>query len=246
MLELDEVTVRFGNVVAVDAVSLTVAEGELLMLLGGSGSGKTTTLETINRLVEPSSGQVRLRGDNVLALVPSELRRRIGYCFQGIGLFEHMTVAENIGITPKLLGWDPDRIAKQVERLLEMVELDPREYATRMPGALSGGQAQRVGVARALAAEPEVVLFDEPFGALDPVTRENLQASFTKLRRELGLTGVFVTHDVLEAIVLGDRIAVMNEGELVALGTPEEVRESDHPYVQQLLDAPRRALEALS
>jgi len=245
MLELEDVTVRFGEVTAVNGVSLTVAEGELLMLLGGSGSGKTTTLETINRLVEPTSGVIRLDGEDVRDLVPHALRRRIGYCFQGVGLFAHMTVAENVGITPRLLGWPPARIVKRVTELLEMVELPPTEYAGRMPGELSGGQAQRVGVARALAADPQLVLFDEPFGALDPVTRENLQASFTALRRELGMTGVFVTHDVLEALALGDRIAVMHEGSLAAIGTPEALRESEHPYVQQLLDAPRRALGAL-
>ncbi|MCB9593348.1 MAG: ATP-binding cassette domain-containing protein [Sandaracinaceae bacterium] len=245
MLELDGVTVRFGDVVAVREVSLTVAEGELLMLLGGSGSGKTTTLETINRLVEPTEGTVRLRGEDVRALVPHELRRRIGYCFQGTGLFAHLTVAENVGITPRLLGWPPERVAARVAELLELVEL-PAELAARLPDQLSGGQAQRVGVARALAAEPELVLFDEPFGALDPITRESLQASFTRVRRETGLTGVFVTHDVIEALTLGDRVAVLRDGALVALGTAAALRESDDPYVRKLLDAPRRALGALA
>ncbi len=245
MLELDTVSVQYGDVVAVDRVSFRVAEGELLMLLGGSGSGKTTTLETINRLVEPTRGCVRLRGEDVATLVPHVLRRRIGYCFQRVGLFEHLSVAENVGITPKLLGWPVERIEARVTQLLEMVGLAPARYAQRRPAELSGGQAQRVGVARALAAEPELVLFDEPFGALDPLTRATLQRSFTELRTELGLTGVFVTHDVVEALTLGDRIAVLQDGALLAIGTPDELRASEHEYVTELLETPRRALEAL-
>lgn len=246
MLELDAITVCYGEVEAVRDVSFEVAEGELLMLLGGSGSGKTTTLEAINRLVEPSSGVVRLAGEDVRSLAPHELRRRIGYCFQGVGLFPHMSVAENVGITPRLMGWPDDEIAARVDELLSIVELAPERYRARRPSELSGGERQRVGVARALAAKPELVLFDEPFGALDPLTREALQRSLTTLRRELGLTGVFVTHDVVEALTLGDRIGVMREGELIAIGTPEELRAVEDPYARALLDAPWRALEGLA
>ncbi|MFK7990071.1 MAG: ATP-binding cassette domain-containing protein [Sandaracinaceae bacterium] len=241
------VTVRFGEVTAVDALSLDVRQGELLMLVGASGSGKTTALETINRLVEPDEGEVRLKGEPVRDLVPHILRRRIGYAFQGVGLFPHMTVAENIGITPKLLGWAPSRIADQVASLLRLVDLSPEEHGPRLPSALSGGQRQRVGVARALAAEPEVVLFDEPFGALDPLTREQLQSSFATLRRELGFTGVFVTHDVHEALMLGDRVAVMRQGRLLQVGTPAELsRSPSDVYVSELLSAPRRAADLVA
>ncbi|MEC7522537.1 MAG: ABC transporter ATP-binding protein [Myxococcota bacterium] len=247
LIELDRLVVRFGDVTAVDGVSLTVREGELLMLLGGSGSGKTTTLECINALVTPTEGVVRLRGEDVRSLPPHALRRRIGYCFQGVGLFPHLTVAENVGITPELLGWDEARVRARVEALLARVALPIEEYGDRLPDALSGGQRQRVGVARALAAEPEVVLFDEPFGALDPITREQLQAELRTLKEDLGLTSVFVTHDVLEALTLGDRIAVLREGRLLQVGTPPELAEAPaDPYVTALLEAPRRALDRLS
>lgn len=239
---LDGVTVRFGDVTAVDDVSLDVRAGELLMLLGASGSGKTTALETINRLIEPDAGEVRLAGEPIRTLVPHLLRRRVGYAFQGVGLFPHMTVAENIGITPKLLGWAPARIQEKVHALLTLVDLEPAQYATRLPDALSGGQRQRIGVARALAADPEVVLFDEPFGALDPLTREQLQQSFVALRKELAFTGVFVTHDVHEALMIGDRVAVMRDGQLLQVGTPAELADAPaDPYVEQLLSAPERA-----
>jgi osmoprotectant transport system ATP-binding protein len=241
-IELSDVVVRFGDAIAVDGVSLEVRDGELLALVGASGSGKTTTLKTINRLVEPHAGRVSLHGEDVRALVPHELRRRVGYCFQRIGLFPHLSVAENVGITPRLLGWERGRVRARVEELLALVELPFDTYADRMPDALSGGQRQRVGVARALAARPEVVLFDEPFGALDPLTREQLQLATRRLRDELGLTGVFVTHDIVEAVLLGDRIGVMNEGRLLQLGTADELRAAPaDPYVARLLDAPRRA-----
>ncbi|HJL17677.1 MAG TPA: ATP-binding cassette domain-containing protein [Sandaracinaceae bacterium LLY-WYZ-13_1] len=241
-IELSGVTVRFGEVTAVEGVCVAIDEGELLALVGGSGSGKTTTLKTINRLVEPTRGVVRLRGEDVRALVPHVLRRRVGYCFQRIGLFPHMTVAQNVGITPRLLGWDAARVEAHVRERLALVELPPETYADRMPHELSGGQKQRVGVARALAGEPEIVLFDEPFGALDPLTREQLQHATARLRDELGLTGVFVTHDVVEAILLGDRIGVMNEGRLVQVGTARELREAPaDDYVARLIDAPNRA-----
>ncbi len=241
MIELQHLTKRYGNQVAVRDLSLTVDEGELLVLLGESGSGKTTTLKMINRLIEPSAGSVLVDGRDVAELAPHDLRRRIGYAFQQVGLFPHMTVAENIGITPALLGWTEDKLRRRVDELLALVELDPDETRDRRPDQLSGGQQQRVGVARALAARPRLMLLDEPFGALDPLTRHRLQESFVRIRRELGLTAVFVTHDMVEALVLGDRIAVLQAGRLVQVGTPRTLmREPANDYVRQLLDTPRR------
>ena len=241
LIELDRVSRRFGGAVAVEDLSLTVDRGELLVLLGGSGSGKTTTLRMINRLIEPTSGAVRLDGVDTMTLPPHELRRRIGYAFQRVGLFPHMTVAENVGVTPSLIGWKTERIQRRVDDLLALVELDPALVRDRFPDELSGGQQQRVGVARALAAEPSVLLLDEPFGALDPLTRDRLQESFVRIRRELGLTAVFVTHDMAEALRLGDRIAVLREGRLVQVGTPAELlRAPADDYVRQLVETPRR------
>ncbi|MCH2252767.1 MAG: ATP-binding cassette domain-containing protein [Vicinamibacterales bacterium] len=241
MIELQHLTKRYGNQVAVRDLSLTVDEGELLVLLGGSGSGKTTTLKMINRLIEPSAGSVLVDGRDVAELAPHDLRRRIGYAFQQVGLFPHMTVAENIEVTPALLGWTEDKLRRRVDELLALVELDPDETRDRRPDQLSGGQQQRVGVARALAAKPRLMLLDEPFGALDPLTRHRLQESFVRIRRELGLTAVFVTHDMVEALVLGDRIAVLQAGRLVQVGTPRTLmREPANDYVRQLLDTPRR------
>ena len=241
MIELRRLTKRYGDLVAVGDLSLQVAAGELLVLLGGSGSGKTTTLKMINRLIEPSHGSVRVGGRDVTELAPHELRRRIGYAFQQVGLFPHMSVAENVAVTPALLGWTQSDIAGRVDELLELVELDPTTIRDRRPDQLSGGQQQRVGVARALAASPRVMLLDEPFGALDPLTRHRLQESFMRIRRDLALTAVFVTHDMVEALVLGDRIAVMQAGRLVQVGTPATLmREPADDYVRQLLDTPRR------
>jgi osmoprotectant transport system ATP-binding protein len=247
MIELEEVGKRYGDAVAVDRVSLRVAPGELLVLLGGSGSGKTTTLKMVNRLIEPTSGRIRLAGKDVTEGPPHELRRRIGYVFQRLGLFPHLTVADNVGITPALLGWDAARIRARVDELLELVELDPAKVRERRPGALSGGQAQRVAVARALAAEPPVLLFDEPFGALDPITRESLQRALTRIRRQLGLTVMFVTHDVVEALVLGDRVAVMHNGRLLQVGSGQELlRAPADPYVEQILRAPLEQARAVT
>jgi len=240
MIELEELTKRYGEVVAVDRVSLRVEPGQLLVLLGGSGSGKTTTLKMINRLIEPTSGRILLDGEDVGGLPAHELRRRIGYAFQKIGLFPHMTVAENVAITPRLLGWEPERIRARVHELLEMVELEPDAHGSRYPSELSGGQQQRVGVARALAAQPKVMLLDEPFGALDPLTRGNIQQFFLRIRRSMGLTAIFVTHDMVEALLIGDRIAVMQEGRLAQLGTPHELlTEPANEYVDQLMSTPR-------
>jgi osmoprotectant transport system ATP-binding protein len=249
VIELRALTKRYDDTVVVDRLSLTVARGELLVLLGGSGSGKTTTLKMINRLVEPTSGTVAIDGDDVTAVPAHVLRRRIGYAFQQVGLFPHLTIAENVGITPRLLGWEPSRIAARVDELLALVELDPAAFRARHPGALSGGQQQRVGVARALAAEPAVMLLDEPFGALDPLTRDRLQQSLRAIRTRVAVTTVFVTHDMVEALLLGDRIAVLRDGRLVQLGTPADLLTSPaDEYVAQLMETPRRhgrVLEAL-
>jgi osmoprotectant transport system ATP-binding protein len=214
---------RYGASLALDGVSLEVARGECVFLVGASGCGKTTTLKTVNRLVEPDAGRVMVDGRDVRESIPHELRRRIGYAFQQVGLFPHLTVAENVGITPALLGWERARIDARVDELLERMELAPSSFRARLPHELSGGQAQRVGLARALAAEPELLLLDEPFGALDPTTRGRLQQDFQRLRGELGLTVLFVSHDMAEALLLADRIAVMDAGRVVQLGTPREL-----------------------
>ncbi|PRP92069.1 Glycine betaine/carnitine/choline transport ATP-binding protein OpuCA [Enhygromyxa salina] len=236
-LELDAVSCRFGEVLAVDEVSLALAPGELVVLVGGSGSGKTTTLKLINRLIEASGGRVRLAGEDTAKIPGHLLRRRIGYVFQGVGLFPHMRVGENVGVTPGLLGWDPERTRARVDAMLELVELPAADYRERWPHELSGGQAQRVGVARALAAEPELILLDEPFGALDPLTRLRLQARLQAIRAELELSAVFVTHDMHEALTLGDRVAVMHEGRLQQLATPTELlRAPANDYVAAMME----------
>ncbi|APR82353.1 putative ABC transporter ATP-binding protein [Minicystis rosea] len=249
MIELDEVSKHYDGKVAVDRVSLRVAPGELVVLLGGSGSGKTTTLKMTNRLIEPTSGRVRIDGEDVTAVPAPSLRRRIGYVFQRLGLFPHLTVAENVGITPALLGWDATRIRDRVDALLALVELDADEIRDRRPDALSGGQAQRVAVARALAAEPSVLLLDEPFGALDPITRERLQQSFVRVRKTLGFSAIFVTHDVVEALLLGDRVGVMRDGRLLQLAPGRElVRAPVDDYVADLVRGPlaqARVVESL-
>ncbi len=218
-------------------VSFTVGAGETLVLLGRSGSGKTTTLKLINRLLEPTGGDVRLQGEPTRGLEPYRLRRRIGYVIQEIGLFPHFTVAQNVGLVPRLEGWAPERIAARVRELLTLVGLAPGEFAERHPRALSGGQRQRVGVARALAADPALLLLDEPFGALDPITRVELQREFRALEGRLGKGMVFVTHDVREGLLLGTRLGLMHEGRLVFLGTPEEFRQSSDPQVKQFMEA---------
>ena len=223
MIELRSLTKRYDGVVAVDNVSLTIPKDELLVLVGGSGSGKTTALKMINRLIQPSEGSVWIDGIEVSTVPPHELRRQIGYVFQQVGLFPHMTVGENVGVTPSLLGWTPRDTATRVDELLELVELDPTELRSRHPDELSGGQQQRVGVARALAGRPSILLLDEPFGALDPLTRQRLQESLIRIRREVGVTTVFVTHDMVEALILADRIAVLQDGHLIQTGTPHEL-----------------------
>lgn len=248
MIRFHSVSKRYGDAgtYALQDVSFEVQTGELVALVGGSGSGKTTTLKCINRLIEPDTGDVFLDGNPVRTEPGPALRRHIGYVFQGIGLFPHMSVSENIGITPQLLGWERTRIQARVEELLDLVDL-PREFATRAPSALSGGQRQRVGVARALAAEPKLVLMDEPFGALDPVTRDTLGRAYRKLHEHMHLTTVLVTHDMLEALLLADRIIVMQSGRVLANGSPQQLLQSDtDPAVRELLDMPRKQAERLS
>jgi len=234
-----------GRVKAVDDVSLEVAEGEFLAIVGGSGSGKTTLLRLANRLIDADSGSVNIEGGDVRAADPVALRRRIGYVFQSGGLFPHMSVAANIGITPKLSGAPTADIMSRVDELLDLVRLDRAQYRDRFPHELSGGQRQRVGVARALAARPKIVLMDEPFGALDPLTRDALGDDYRALHRKFGLTTVMITHDMTEAILLADRIAVMRTGRLLAQGTPSELSQSDDAYVGELLRTPRRQAERL-
>ncbi|MBB6092840.1 osmoprotectant transport system ATP-binding protein [Povalibacter uvarum] len=242
MITLNGVTKSFdgGTAFAVRNVSFEVPAGAFVAIVGGSGSGKTTTLKTINRLIDADSGSIAIEGTPIQAIEPHALRRRIGYVFQGIGLFPHMNVAANIGITPQLLGWRTEEIRARTIELLDLVDL-PREFATRMPSELSGGQRQRVGVARALAARPSIMLMDEPFGALDPLTRDALGVNYRRLHDRMKLTTLMVTHDVLEAVLLADRILVMRAGEIAADGPPRELL-NDHPdiEVRTLMDMPRR------
>lgn len=218
IIELTNVTKLYPNQVepAVENFSMTINPGELVMLVGPSGCGKTTTMKMINRIIEPTSGSITIDGEDVLSLEQNTLRRRIGYVIQQVGLFPHMTIAQNVAIVPQLLGWSKEKIQARVEELLAVVELDPGIYMNRYPKQLSGGQQQRVGVARALAADPPVMLMDEPFGATDPITREKLQREFLRLQESLGKTIVFVTHDFDEAIKLGDRIAVLGPRSTIA------------------------------
>jgi osmoprotectant transport system ATP-binding protein len=240
-ISFDNVSKSYGDARVLDRVSLGVPDREFLAVVGPSGSGKTTLLRLINRLIEPSTGVVRVEGEDVNASDAIALRRRIGYVFQGVGLFPHMTVAENIAITPRLLGWDSARKQARVNELLGLVRLDGQTYRDRFPAQLSGGEAQRVGVARALAAKPKIVLMDEPFGALDPLTRDALGEDYRRLHRELGLTTVMITHDMLEALLLADRIAIVRGGRLVVAGAPRELlNERQNDYVGELMAAPRR------
>ena len=225
MIRLEHVTKQYGTgQIAVDDLTLDVGAGELCVLVGPSGCGKTTTMRMINRLIEPTSGRILLDGEDVLQMDPVQLRRRMGYVIQQIGLFPHMTIADNVGTVPRLLGWRRDRVRARVDELLHLVGLTPATYRDRYPNQLSGGQRQRVGVARALGADPDVLLMDEPFGAIDPITRERLQDEFLRLQAEVRKTVVFVTHDIEEAVKLGDQIAILQQGGILAQhDTPAEI-----------------------
>jgi osmoprotectant transport system ATP-binding protein len=245
-IELDDVAKAFGQGLAVRGLSLSVPAGAFVALVGASGSGKTTTLKMINGLVVPDQGEVRIDGRPIREQPGPILRRSMGYVFQGVGLFPHLTVAENIAATPRLLGWGAASIfARQVE-LLDMVGL-PQDYAGRMPDQLSGGERQRVGVARALAARPSIMLMDEPFGALDPVTRDALGTAYRALHEQLGLTTVMVTHDVQEAVLLADRIVVMKAGQVLADDVPRRLlTDPGDPDVAALMATPRRQAERVA
>jgi osmoprotectant transport system ATP-binding protein len=223
MIELDHVTKRYGDTLAVDDLSLAVGTGELCVIIGTSGSGKSTTLRMINRLIAPSHGSIRIAGIEISRFKVEDLRRRIGYVIQNIGLFPHWTIARNVGAVPELMGWPATRIAERTAELLTLLKLDPATFLHQYPHQLSIGQQQRVGIARALAAEPDMLLMDEPFGALDPITRDALQSEIVQIQRASRKTVVFVTHDMDEALKLASRIAIMDRGRLVQVGTPLEL-----------------------
>ncbi len=223
MIRLEHITKAYGNTLAVNELSLEVSEGEVCVLIGPSGCGKTTTLRMTNRLIEPTSGRIFINDKDTSQIKPERLRQSIGYAIQSVGLFPHLTVSANIAIVPELLHWEKSRTAHRIEELLILVGLNPTEYARKYPNQLSGGEAQRIGVARALAADPPILLMDEPFGAVDPLTRERLQAQFVRIQQELKKTVILVTHDLDEAIRLADRIAIMKSGKLVQYDTPEAI-----------------------
>jgi osmoprotectant transport system ATP-binding protein len=225
-----------GRPAILDDVSLTVGAGKTLALVGASGAGKTTVLKLVNRLLLPDAGEVRVQGRDTREWDPIRLRRSVGYVIQEVGLFPHLSVADNIAVVPRLELWADGRVAARVRELLELIGLDPGIYAGRWPDELSGGQRQRVGVARALAADPPVLLMDEPFGALDPITRRQLQGEFRRIQARVGKCVILVTHDMAEALALGDRIGVMEGGRLIWSGTPQEIIECDDPRVRAFLD----------
>ncbi|MEO3473292.1 ABC transporter ATP-binding protein [Roseomonas sp. CAU 1739] len=237
MIRFEGVRKSFGATRALDGLDLVVPEGAFAVLLGGSGAGKSTALRMVNRLVDPDAGRVMLRDRDVASEPAPALRRRIGYVIQGVGLFPHWSVARNIGAVPRLLGWDERRIAARVDDLLALLRLDPAAYRDRRPAELSGGQAQRIGVARALAADPDIVLMDEPFGALDAITRQALQQEMARLHAATGKTILLVTHDVEEALALATRLAVMADGRLLQDGAPRDLLDAPaDPRVRGLLD----------
>jgi len=223
MIHIEHLCKRFGDVTAVADVSFHVAEGQICVLLGPSGCGKTTTLKMINRLVEPTSGTVRINGRDTATLDSAALRRSIGYVIQQVGLFPNMTVEENIGVVPKLLGWDAAKRRRRAAELLDIVALEPAQFLKRYPRELSGGQQQRVGVARALAADPPVMLMDEPFGAIDPINRDAIQDEFLRIQRKVNKTVLFVSHDIDEAIKMADCVALFRAGRIEQFGTPDEL-----------------------
>lgn len=247
MIRFSGVSKKYGSFQAVNNLDLHIREGELVALIGPSGSGKTTTMKMINRLIDPSEGSILINGKAVLEYNVVELRRNIGYVIQHIGLLPHMTIAENIAIVPKMLKWDKMRYAARVDELLALVGLNPEEYRQRYPAELSGGQQQRIGVIRALAADPAIILMDEPFSALDPISREQLQDEVLRLQQALHKTIVFVTHDIDEAIKMGDKICIMNQGEIVQFDTPERVlRHPANEFVSSFIGTKRMSqLESL-
>lgn len=244
MIELFDVTKRFGSETAVDGISLRVEKGEFCALVGTSGCGKSTTLRMINRLIEHSEGEIHLDGQPVRSFNEELLRRRIGYVIQNTGLFPHWTVARNIGLVPRLLKWPRGQISERTDELLSLLGLPREEFADKYPHQLSGGQAQRVGVARALAADPEILLMDEPFGALDPITRKTLQRELQELQARLNKTVVFVTHDMDEALALADRLVVMHKGRIVQQGRPIDLlHDPVDAFVESLLGGMDRGLK---
>jgi osmoprotectant transport system ATP-binding protein len=236
MVEFRDVGYEVGGLRVLAELSIAIRRGEILVLLGESGCGKTTTLKLINRLIEPTSGEIYVDGRSTRDWDEIELRRSVGYVLQEAGLFPHLTVAENVSVVLRLLGWDEKKRFGRTAEMLSLVGLDHVRFADRLPHELSGGQRQRVGVARALAADAELILLDEPFGALDALTRTNLQTEFARLVRELGKTAVFVTHDLHEAMLLGSRIALMDKGKIVSLETPERFTASDQPLAKAYLE----------
>ena len=246
MIAIEDVVVRFGAAEALRGVSLEIGAGELCALVGPSGSGKTTLLRLINRLVAPYRGVVRVRGEDVARLDPAKLRQSIGYAMQSVGLFPHRSVAENIGIVPRLRGWDRPRIAARTAELMALLHLD-HELAARLPHALSGGQAQRVGIARALAADPDILLMDEPFGAVDPITRRDLRAELRRVHRATGKTIVLVTHDPEEALELGTKLVVLRAGRVVTVGAPAAlVAPGADAFARELLGGKQPGLQRLA
>lgn len=236
LVEFRSVSYEIGGSAILAGLNLEIGNGEVLVLLGESGCGKTTTLKLVNRLIEPTSGDVVVEGKSTLDWEPIALRRRIGYVLQDGGLFPHFTVAENVELVPTLENWDTSRKKLRTKEMLDLVGLDPAKFSSRYPHELSGGQRQRVGVARALASDPELLLLDEPFGALDAITRTNLQKEFARLVRDLGKTAVFVTHDLHEAMLLGSRIALMDKGKIVSLERPEDFAASNLPLARAYLE----------
>jgi osmoprotectant transport system ATP-binding protein len=244
VVQFRDVYFRIGDRIVLNGLTLSIEPGETLVLLGRSGSGKTTALRLINGMLLPASGEIRVDGKTTVEWDRVRLRRGIGYVIQEGGLFPHFTVERNIGLVPRLENWPEGRVAARVTALLNSVSLGTGDFAHRLPRELSGGQRQRVGVARALAADPKILLFDEPFGALDPVTRLDLQREFLRLRAEFGKTSVFVTHDVQEAMKLATRIALLHEGTLAFIGSPSEFEASPHPEAQAFLDVLHEASRA--
>lgn len=247
MIEIDDITKTYGDNTVVDRVSLVIDPGTICVVVGTSGSGKTTLMRMINKLVEQTSGAIRIDGEDIAGIPAYELRRRIGYAIQGHGLFPHRTVGQNIATVPKLLGWDKKRIAARVEELLTLFQLDPAQFRDRLPNELSGGQQQRVGVARALAAEPNILLMDEPYGALDPVIRAKAQEDLLAIQRRFKTTIVLVTHDMEEAIHLGTKIAVMDKGKLLQHDVPQQIIANPAtPFVAELIGSAERPFRLLS